>query len=256
MKRIAVSLCVVALALALPAAAQMAPKSITRVVVVKAKNGMHQQFEEGLKKYHQWEHQQNRPFTYYVWVVISGDRTGEYVLVSGGHDWKDFDEVLKSRPAGDSKELAADVGPYVESFATSYWQAHPDLTSIAPQAGQTPAQYLSVTTYSVKLGSGDDFEEAIKAADEAIKKTQWPALPSQWFSLINGGEGGVWVHATGHKDWASFQPPEPSFGKMLSGVFGKEGSNALFQKFVKSLISVRSEIFRYDPDLSYIPNSQ
>lgn len=109
MKRILVFLSMAVLALALPAAAQMAPKSITRLVVVKVKSGMHQQFEEGLKKYHQWGHQQNRPFTWHFWSVISGDRTGEYVLASSNHDWKDFDEAEKSAQ-GVNKELAADVG--------------------------------------------------------------------------------------------------------------------------------------------------
>jgi hypothetical protein len=252
MKKILASLSILVLALALPAAAQMAPKSIARVIEVKVKGGMHQQFEDGMKKLHQWQHEHNYPFASHTWSIITGDRGGHYVIVVGGHDWKDFDEVEKFGPAI-SKEVDADVAPYVETAVFSYWRELPDLSPNPPQAGQAPPKYISVTTYFLKPGGEDNLEDVIKQAKAAIEKTHWPANPDEWDTLVNGGEGSQIVHVIAHNDWADFQPPEPTFAKMLSSVYGKEGSQALFNKFVKSVRSWRTEIYRFRPELSYKP---
>jgi hypothetical protein len=255
MKKMLVFLSVAAFTLALPAAAQMAPKSVTELIEIKVKEGMNQQFEEGIKKFHQWEHQQNNPFTYHYWSVITGSEGGNYIVATTGHDWKDFDEAEKFGPAS-GKDLAADVGPYVESAVVSYWEAHQDLSANPPQAGEAPPKFISVTTYFLKPGGFDTLEDIIKQANEAIKKTNWPAKHDEWYTLINGGEGPQLSVVTWHKDWADFQPPEPSFGKMLTNVYGKVGSGALYQKFLKSIRTWKTEICRYRPELSYIPKSQ
>ena len=66
MKKLVVFLSFLALAVAVPAAAQMQPKSLTRMVMIKVKPGMGPQFEVGLKKFHLWEKQQNVAFTFHV----------------------------------------------------------------------------------------------------------------------------------------------------------------------------------------------
>jgi hypothetical protein len=257
MKRILVFLSAVAFALApaLPAAAQMAPRSVTELITVKPKSGMSQQFEEGIKKLRQWQHQQNYPFVQHAWSVITGDQGGEYVFATVGRDWKDFDETEKFGPAI-SKEINADVAPYTELVVFSFWEAHPDLSANPPQAGEAPPKFISVATYSLKPGGFDTIESVIKQANEAIKKTNWPAKHDEWYTLINGGEGPQLTAVTWHNDWADFQPPEPSFGKMLSNVFGKAGSDALYHQFLKSVRTWRTEICRYRPELSYTPNSK
>ena len=142
MKKFLVSLSIAALAMALPAAAQMAPKSVARVIDVKVKNGMNQQFEEGVKKFRQWEQQQNYPFTEFAWSIMTGDRSGHYLFATIGHDWKDFDETEKFGP-GASKVIQADVAPYVESAVYSFWEAHPDLSSPS-QTGQAQPKCMTV----------------------------------------------------------------------------------------------------------------
>ena len=251
MKRIVVSLFIFVLALALPAAAQLAPKSVSRGIDVKVKDGMGQQFEEGLKKFRQWQQQQNYPFTEHAWSIITGERGGHYVFVTGGHDWKDFDETEKFGP-GSWKEIQADFAPYVASAVFSFWQAHPSLGS-PPQPGEAPPKFLTFVTYSLKVGAEDDFEDVIKQAGAAIEKTHWPGGHAGWYSLLNGGEGPQWVLVIGHKSWADFQPPETPFGKMLSSVYGKEGAEALGKKFAKSVRSVHTEILRSRPELGYTP---
>ena len=133
---------------------------------------------------------------------------------------------------------------------------HPDLSATPPQADQAPSKFISVMTYSLKPGGFDSVENVIKQANAAVKKADWPAKPDAWYTLVNGGEGSQLAHVTARDNWADFQPPEPSFGKMLSNVFGKAGSGALYQRFLKSVRTWRTEIYRYRPDLSYIAPSE
>jgi hypothetical protein len=254
MKRILVSLSVAAMALALPAAAQMAPKSVVQAVDVKVKSGMQQQFEAGVKKLRAWQKENKYPFASYAWQVITGDRGGTYVFVSDGHDWKDFDEAEKLGQ-GSSKIVQEDIVPNIESAVFAFWQAHPKMSS-PPMAGQEPPKFMTVVHYSVKLGHGDDFRDVIKQVNDAIEKTHWPGGHAEWYSLINGGEAGQWVVTIGHKNWADFKPAEPPFDKMLSGVYGKVGLEAIGRKFDKSVLSERTEILRYHPELGYTPSSQ
>jgi hypothetical protein len=224
-------------------------------VTIKVKPGMAPQFEEGLKKFHQWEKQQSVPFTFQVWSIISGPRTQQYVIGTSGHDWKDFDALTKLGPAT-QEQIQADMGTYVESVEISFWEYREDLSGHPLTTSQPPMAFVSITTYFLKPGGGTGATDAIKAALAAIQKSHWPGKPSRWYSLVNGGDGPTLAIGTGHENWADFQPPETTFIKMLTEVYGEEGAEALGKKFFSGLRSWRSEIWRYRPDLSYIPASQ
>jgi hypothetical protein len=252
MKKCLVFFAIFAFAIVLPAVAQTAPKTIVRVFDVKVKNGAQQQFEEGVKKVRAWQKEHNYPLRSLTWSVISGERTGDYMIPNFAANWKDFDAVDKLGPAM-SKEIDTDVGPYVDSVVASYWESQPDLDANPPQAGQTPPEFISVTTYFLKPGGADGIENVIKQAKAAIEKTHWPNKTEEWYMLENGGTGPQFLHIGWRKDWADFAPPEPSFVKMLSSVYGKAGSDALYKEFLKSVHTWRTEIYRYRPELSYIP---
>lgn len=255
MRKAFVLLSVMALAIVVPASAQVQPKSLTRVVIIKVKPGTAPQFEEGLKKFHEWENQQNVKFTFHAWRIVSGPRTMQYAIGTSGHDWKDFDALTKLGAAA-QEQIQADMGSSVESVEISFWVYREGLSGHPENAGQTPPDFVSVTTYFLKPDGETAATDAIKAANAAIQKSHWPGKPSGWFSLVNGGDGPELAIVTGHENWADFQPPEPSFIKMLTGVYGEEGTAALGKKFFSGLRSWRSEIWRYRPDLSYIPASQ
>ena len=255
MKRVLVSLCLLTLAGALPVCAQTEHNTIARIVEVTTKSGMSQQFEAGLKKYHQWEKEHKAPATYFAWVVISGDRYGHYFLGTFGHDWKDFDEFEKNSPAGSGEQLRADVAPYVENVKISYMNFRKDISLAKPDPTKPPSRFTELITFMLKPGGGQDVTGAIKDANAAEVKSNWTGTPSQWYSLVNGGEGNQLILALNRNDWADFQPPEKSLGDVLADVYGKEGAQAIGHKFNKQITTVRSEILRYLPDLSYIAGS-
>jgi hypothetical protein len=255
MRKVSVFLSLLALAVALPAGAQMPAKSLNRIIVIKTKPSTSAQWEEGVKKLNEWAHQHNLPLANYCWSIVSGRRTGQYAIASPGHDWKDFDAAEKASQ-GVMEQVRADLDPYTESHLTSYWVYREDLSGHAFDTSQPRPAFVEVTTYFLKPGGGQGVTDSIKAANAAIQKSHWPGKPSGWYSLVNGGNGPQLAIATGRESWADFQPPETDFVKMLNEVYGEEGAAALGKKFFTGLRSWRSEVWRSRPDLSYTPASQ
>lgn len=255
MRKVLVFLSILALSAVLPAAAQMPANSLARTYNIEVKPGMGPQWEAGIKKLNQWSHQHNAPNTYYVWSIISGPRTGQYVLGTFGHNWKDFDAAEKASQ-GVGKQIQADLAPYTESVETSYWIYRADLSGHPPNPGQGPAAFSTITTFVVKPGDENKVEDAIKQAEAAIQKSHWPGKPVAWYSLVNGGEEPTLLLAGARKNWADFQPPATSFGKMLTNVYGEEKAEDLGREVYSSLRSEQTEILRYRPDLSYLASSQ
>jgi hypothetical protein len=204
----------------------MPAKTLNRIFVVKTKPGMSAQWESGPKKLNEWAKQQNYPFAYYDWSLISGPRTGQYILGTFGHDWKDFDGVEKFGPAA-AKQIHADMAPFTESVNISYWSYREDLSGCPPNPGQAPPAFFSITTFFLKIGADLQVADAIKVANAAIQKSHWPGKPSGWYSLVKGGYGPALTLATGHENWADFQSPETSLAKVLNEVYGKEGAEAI-----------------------------
>jgi len=248
------SFCAVLLAV-LSAGAQQQPKTLARIVFVTVKNGAAQQFEDGAKKHVAWLKEHNDPFTTYVWQIVSGPRTGQYVVGTFGHDWKDFDshEAL-DREAG--PDVMANIAPSVASHSVSYFALMPQISRVIPASDQPPDPLSRVTTYYLKPGREGDMAAGIQQVNDAIKKSNYPAAPSEWYSLVNGGYGPQLVAVSGMKSWAGFQPPEKGMGQMLTETLGKQATDALHTKFMDSFRKTRSEILEYCPDLSYIPQSQ
>lgn len=254
MRKVLVFLSFLALVVALPAGAQTQHNVVARVYDITVKPGMSPQWEAGVKKLNQWAHQHNLPLTYYYWNVISGPKTGEYVIGTFDHAWKDFDEDSSLGPAI-GKEIQADMGPYTQSVEARYWVYRTDLTGHPENPGQTPTKFTSITTYVIKPVDSAGMVDAIKKANAAIQKSHWPGKPASWFALVNGGEEPTFLLAVNLKNWADFQPPATSFGQMLNNVYGKEGAAAIGKEVGNALMSMQTEILRYRPDLSYIANS-
>ncbi len=122
------SLVAVSVAVAMRVGAQTQPNTIARIITIKVKPDQSTQWEGALKRLEAWEHQQNLPGTTYVWSVISGEHSGDYVLGTFGHNWKDFDAMdLQRDKVGVGKEIGETVEPYTESVTFSYYAFQPDL---------------------------------------------------------------------------------------------------------------------------------
>jgi hypothetical protein len=235
-----------------PALAQTQPKTVAEVYFVTAKPGATADFEAAAKRHMQWHRQQNDTWTWLAWQVVDGDQIDQYVVGTFGHDWKDFDDKAKFEEEDDANAMSV-IGPYIQSLSSSFYALRPDLSLTRPTPGSQPPAYSSVTRVLLKPGGTMAAEEAIKEVNAAIKKSNWPAKPSAWYELLNGGEGPTLVIVGAREKWADFQPPEKEFGEMLGETYGKMGAENLFHKFYGSVRTFHSQIIKFRPDLSYMP---
>ena len=240
---------------AVPILAQVQPKTVGEVLFLAVKPGTGADFEAGMKRHMQWHRQQNDAWAHIVWAIVNGERMGQYVVGSFGHDWKDFDD-RESFEKEDMANAMPLIGPYIQSLVGSFYAVRPDLSLTPPSPGGQPSAMATVVTVLLKPGSSMEAEESIKEVNAAIKKSGWPAKPSAWYQLLNGGEGPTLVMVTARAKWADFQPPEKELGQMLGESYGKMGAENLFHKFYGNIRSVRSEIIRFRSDLSYIPSAK
>lgn len=241
---------VFALLVALSASAQFPSKSVAVIYDVKAKPGA--DFEAAGKRHMEWHRQQHDTWSYAVWQIVSGERSGNYAGGTFGHDWKDFDERAKFDEA-DVSNFRQTMGPVVDSVATSYWLYRADLS--LPVEGQTaPDPYSEVITFFLKPDAWmPDVEDSIKKINEALKKGN-PAIHGVWYQLLNGGPDAL-VLVVGHKSWGDFQPSGKEFFTVLTEAYGPQLTRSLFRTFGENISATRSEIVHYRPDLSYMPEA-
>jgi len=67
MKKVVLLYAFFSLAVALPAGAQMQPKTLARIVVIKVRPNSFQLFEAGMNRYHQWLRSERYPFALETW---------------------------------------------------------------------------------------------------------------------------------------------------------------------------------------------
>jgi hypothetical protein len=247
--KLALSVCALGL-LAGGALAQDQPGTIAGIEFQTPKNGMVTQYEEGRKVKAAWQKEQNDKTPLLVSEILTGERTGTYIVGQFNMHWADFDKP--SVPdAADVHEYNNVVGPYVEKRVTTYYEFLPKWSN--PMSGMAP-KYISVTTIHLRYGKGQDFQSVVEKIHEADQKVNAPVRNS-WYRLVNGGRGGTYVITTDHADWASFEDNGAikPIRDRLKEAFGEQEATALIQRLDDSIENTYSEMVQTRPDLSYIP---
>lgn len=250
MKKAAISILLLAALVALgaiPLAAQQAAPTVSRSFWIKPKPGMEQQFEQGAKAHLDWHRQQKDTWTYNSYQYETGERLGQFVVVTGGHKWEDFDGRA-SMDAADLADFRAKVGPYIDSSASLFSIERTEVSR--PLPGTTPAALVHVLIFELKPGTDADFNYCIRKFHEGIGKTNWPTNYS-WLQRMAGAEVPTYVLVLPHKDWASFNPLSKTFAQMLDEAYGQQEARELLEKFSKTIREETSQILRHRPDLSY-----
>ena len=233
--------------------AQQKPGTLSSFEFQTPKTGMVQQYEAGRKSKAQWHKQQNDKGSLLVWEIVSGDHTGTYIVGREGQHWADLDKP--SVPdAADLAEYNKEIGQYVGSLVTRYYNYIPEESSIP--AGGLPSHYAEVNIYHVKFGHYAEFRTAISRVTAAIKKTNWnPSGTAGWYEIANGGRMGEFVLVLPHKNWAEFddQPNVKPFPEMLREGLGPLEAESLMKMFDSAVVDGSTEIVEFRQDLSYIP---
>ncbi len=235
--------------LALPVLAQEEEGTIARIIFFRAKPGMQQQLEEGLKKHMAWHKAQNDPWAWSMWSYISGEQTGLYGGGTFGHKWEDFDNVPIDQEA-DGADVAENVIPY--SAPGAVWRYYQFLPKVSKPLG-TPAAMSEILVFRVRFGKSAEFAGLIKKFHQAIEKTNWPEHYG-WYRLVNGGQSPEFVLVLARENWASLKEPEKPFPAMLAEAVGQEEAAALLERWGKVIKSASSTLARNRPELSYMPS--
>ena len=236
---------------ALPVAPQEMDGGIGRVAFFRAKPGQSAQLEEGLKKHMAWHKAQNGTWGWSVWSVETGKGTGMYVAGTFNHKGSDFDAPDVDL-AADTADSAQTILPYMaEGAEWRYYASLPKFSRPWPQE-KGPAPLAVVLTFRLRMGTQEEFINAIAKIHKAIEKTKWPAH-YDWYALVNGGEHPEFVLVLPYANYAGMAPPATSFDKMLEEAFGRTEAEAIIHTFDKTIASETSEIVRTRLDLSYMP---
>jgi hypothetical protein len=233
-----------ALAQASPPAA-----SVCEIHTNKAKPGMTQQYEQARTKHMAWHKAQNDAWSWAVWEVLTGEHSGDYVVGSCGHEWKDFDGREKFQ-AADNANVNATMGPYLAGQTMAYYVLRPDLVS-PPTPGPPPA-YVTVLHFYLKPEGVPDFTEAVKKVVAGMAKTNYPQTRSSWYALVSGGRGPEFVLVTERKNIAELQGPSKTLDAMMQEAYGDQGA-AILAALRKAYYSSYSELLHFRADLSYMP---
>lgn len=244
------SVCATVSLAALAAWAQGDKSTVTALEFQTPKNGMTQQYEAGRKKKAAWHKQQKDPQMLFVLQILTGEHTGTYVVGRAGQHWADFDNPPVS-DAADLEEYNKEVATYVDKVTAAYFETVPKVSHPGPDMA---SKYMSVTTFHIRYGKGDDFRSAIARINDAAEKTNWP-FHYRWERLANGGPGGIYVLLVDHPNWASFEddPNVKPLREILREAFGEQEATSVIERLDSSIESTYSEVVEFRKDLSYIP---
>jgi hypothetical protein len=229
--------------------AQSGPRIVSEVNISTPKPGMTAQWEAGRKAHSAFHAAQKDTWTIYVWEIMTGDRSGSYLMASPGHHWSDFD-AREAFNKLDQPDVAKNLLPYSSSNSTSYYVLRDELSMSKPPA--TPAKMRTNTYYTVIPEHLNDFTDAVKKINAAELKTNYPVKPSRWYSLANGGQVPTFVLITDRASWADMEPPEKQLEDALKEAYGDSGPQVLDQ-LRRSCSKIVSELSVYRADLSYVP---
>ena len=240
---------VVVCLLALPLAAQEGQQAnLSRGYTLIVKQGHGAQFEASFKQHMEWRASQKDPWGWEVWELDTGENLGQFVAISGGHGWGDFDSY--DLP-GASQNWNVTAGPHVAK--AHGWINRMMLRASRPPEGELKEGALAqVETFKFKPGKMQEAVGLIIKVTEAAKKTNW-AGRFIWLAPVAGGEGGTLTLVVSAENWAAMDSPSHNVDAMLAEAIGEEAAGKLFEAFGSIVVSSRKEIWRYRADLSISP---
>lgn len=245
---------VIALAMlpALPARAQdESNDKIANIVFYRAKPGMEQQLNEGLKRHMAWHKDHGGKWTWHTWNTETGERTGGYASGTFGHAWADYDKPDVD-PEADGADVAKNILPYVAEGAQ--WQYYATLSGISRPPEKRPAMN-EVITFQLKYGKDDEFMSLIGRIHEAIKRTGWP-VNYTWARRVNGGQNPFYVLLLPRENYAAMKGPAKSLPQMLTEAVGAHEAALLLARLGEAVQTETSHLERDRPDLGYFPEAK
>jgi hypothetical protein len=242
----AVFLALVAVA-AQPAPAQQAPfppiRVVTRYVVKAERSG---DLASALKEYNAILKKMDWPTTYTVWRSQSGPT--ELLRVSYYDKWADLDKIVTQDAK--AKEYQSDLTRLTQRIGQCFESATREIETVDREASTVrpaePPKMILTWTAHVKSGK---LQEAIAAErNEYAVAVKAAGIKVYQFSVARYGAPANQVRSSMALDnWADFDSANP-----VRKAMGDEKYRAFSEKMNALLEDYRYDVYRLDPDLTYI----
>lgn len=210
-----------------------------------------QAYEAGIKSYNSCLGEHGSKVTWTAWTHETGD-VYSYSYVTDPMTWADFDTMRAASKACDAT-FRTEVNPHLKGESSVFMKGDPELTNLPTATLGTPA-LIEVTYFKLKRGQRMAFLDAVKKIYVAANKTKWPGH-SMLNEVVDGGpDAPDYLLVSPSKSWAELgKDIDPTLWKMLEGVYGKAGGDAIRKTIVDSVETSSTHIDGYNADLSYRP---
>lgn len=238
--------------LAPPPALRAQEDGLAEIVLVEARMGHGQAFEEGVRTYFEEVRRQQTPFAWIMWEIMTGPNTGSYYVGSFDHAWADFD-IMPADPETMMASFRENIEPHLESAEASFWVRRDDLSHAAGMEEEGPPPRFEQLYYiKPSMAGAFEWEELVGELVAAAEATDW-SMGWGVFQLVNGGELPQYVIAIAGDSFADFAEPSPNMMEMLSQHVGQQRAMEIFQRLGEVTDWEKSEMIAWREDLSYIP---
>jgi quinol monooxygenase YgiN len=225
-------------------------QNISTGYTVTPKSGAGLEFEAAWRQHVEWRKQNNDPWSWDTWQVVSGPNLDEYVIRSAGHSWADFDAYEASEfTALADEHFYETVLPFMGSVSNT--MSATDTSLVHLPADPTAINLADVTTFHLKPDQGEAFNEVMTAFHEAVVQHDSP-LYYVVASPVGGSTGPSVTLVVLAEKWADFEEPDPSIFELMVQTYGEERAGELFQQFAGSFTSTENVILRLRRDLSML----
>ena len=153
---------------------------IAHFSVWNPKPGQSASFEDGYKHHLLWHKANKDSWNWYGWYIISGWRTGQFIDITVGHLWADFDNEVN--PAGDEADNQLHTEPFAD-YLRSY------KGSLMPFSDADYKQSLTAKMVRMLTVDVSDIIQGAKIIEKVIADYKQKNEPGKFvvFDVIDGG---------------------------------------------------------------------
>lgn len=208
-------------------------------------------FNEGYQRHLAWHREHADPLPWYGWYVTSGDRLGMFIDGTFGISFVAYDERVDL--AEDAADAAQNVSPFSRPVFRRTYVMRPDLSTGSPLKDRQPLPHVQVFFYEIHPGMAEKFEHMVRTVRLALERANEAPIHT-WYELVTGGAHPTYMLMVFREDWRSYSSFNETIASVAAQKFDSGKADDLQAMLNQAVAHVRSEVWSYRSDLSYIPN--
>ena len=228
---------------------QLRAQNLAQVWTLKPTPGSGAGFEAALRQHMEWRKANGETWNWTMFQIVTGPNQGDYVALSGGHMWADFDEYDAGFGPKGGLNYGATVSPLTASATMTVSATDTTKTRLPEDVDEYNLR--NVVTWTLVPGRGRAFREAVDKYHAAITEADAPI----YYVFINPIAGSTGPSITGvflEKNWADFAPIDPTLAEIMTEKYGEEEFEAIQEQINSSVVSTETQILRRRRDLSIV----